>query len=88
MVGKKINMRNYSITKNKGELWNAEATDSYGNEYQNWFETYWDAGMWILDVWENEDKLVEMTENKDKLLANAINQCKEIDELAGRQTIL
>ena len=81
-------MRNYSITKEKDEWWNAEATDKYGNKYQNYFETYWDAGMWILYIWENEDKLVEMSENKDELLANAINQCKEIDERAGRKAIM
>ena len=79
MVGKKISMKDYSITKQKDELWNAEVADSYGNEYQNYFETYWDAGVWVLYIWENEDKLVEMTENKDELLACAIENCKRID---------
>ena len=88
MVGKKINMRNYSITKNKGEQWNAEVTDKYGNKYQNWFETYWDSGVWILYIWENEDKLVEMSENKDELLARAINQCKEVDKITNKRAIL
>ncbi len=81
-------MRNYSITKQKDEWWNAEVTDSYGNEYQNYFETYWDAGMWILYIWENEDKLVEMSENKDELLACAVNQCKEIDRRTNKRAIL
>ena len=81
-------MRNYSITKQKDELWNAEVIDKYGNKYQNYFETYWEAGTWILYIWENEDKLVEMTENKDELLANAIKQCKEIDKKANRKAIL
>ena len=72
-------MRDFKIIKNKGEWYNAEVTDSYGNEYQNWFETYWDAGVWILYIWNNEDKLVEMTENKNELLACAIENCKRID---------
>ena len=83
-----MSKREYKITKNTNEWFDATITDSYGNEYQNWFETYWDAGMWILDVWENEDKLAEMTENKDKLLANAINQCKEIDKRTNKRAIL
>ena len=87
-VGKKISMRSYSITKNKGEQWNAEVTDTFGNNYQNWFGTYWDSGVWILYIWENEDKLVEMTENKDELLANAIENCKRIDKKSNRRAIL
>ena len=31
-------MRDFKITKKKGEWYNAEVTDSYGNEYQNWYE--------------------------------------------------
>ena len=85
---RKISMRNYKITKNTNEWCDATVTDSYGNEYQNYFENYWDAGVWILDVWENEDKLVEMTENKDELLANAIENCKRIDEKSNRKAIL
>ena len=77
MVGKKINMRNYSITKNKGEQWNAEVTDKYGNKYQNWFETYWDSGVWILYIWENEDDFHNV--DKDSLLANAIHKCILLD---------
>ena len=87
-VGKKISMRDYKITKNKNEWCDTTVTDSYGNEYQNYFETYWDAGMWVLYIWENEDKLIEMSENKDKLLANAINQCKEIDKRTNKRAIL
>ena len=31
-------MRNYKITRDKGEWYNVEVTDSYGNDYQNYFE--------------------------------------------------
>ena len=27
--------RNFSITRNKGEMYNAQVEDSYGNKYQN-----------------------------------------------------
>ena len=81
-------MRDYSITRNKGEWYHAKVIDSYGNEYDNYFETYLKAGYWIFYIWENEDEFVEMTKNKDKLLANAIQQCKKIDEKAGRRAIL
>ena len=36
-------MRNYKITRNKGEWYDTEVTDSYGNEYQNYFETAFQA---------------------------------------------
>ena len=32
------NMRDYSITRNKGEWYDARVIDSYGNKYQNYFE--------------------------------------------------
>ena len=48
-------MRNYKISRNEGEWYNAEVTDSYGNEYQNWFETADQANEWIYYVWEKED---------------------------------
>ena len=79
-------MRNYKISRNEGEWYNAEVTDSYGNEYQNWFETADQANEWIYYVWEKEDWF--NSANSQELLANAIEQCKEIDEKAGRQVIL
>ena len=83
-----MNKRNFSITRNEGELYEAKVTDSYGKKYKNWFEYAYEANDWIYYIWENEDKFVEMTKNKDKLLANAIKECKEIDEKAGRRAIL
>ena len=31
-------MRDYKITRNKGEWYNTIVTDSYGKKYQNYFE--------------------------------------------------
>jgi len=79
-------MRDYKITRNKGEWYNAEVTDSYGNEYQNYFETANQANEWIHYVWEKEDWF--NSTNSQELLANAIKECKEIDEKQGRRAIL
>ena len=70
--------RNYKITRNEGEWYNAEVTDSYGNEYQNWFETADQANEWIYYVWEKEDWFNSV--NSQELLYNAIENCKKIDE--------
>ena len=73
-------MRDYKITRNKGEWYNAQVTDSYGNDYNNWFEHAHEANEWIYYVWENEDKFNWNKENSQELLYKAIQQCKEIDE--------
>jgi len=79
-------MRNYKITRNKGEWYNAEVTDSYGNEYQNWFETANQANEWIYYVWENEEWF--NSTNSQDLLANAIAELVKIDEKSNRRAIL
>ena len=71
-------MRDYSITRRKGEWYNARVTDSYGNEYQNYFETAHEANEWIYYVWEKEDWFNSV--DSQELLYKAIQQCKEIDE--------
>ena len=86
MAEKKINMRNYKITRNEGEWYNVEVIDSYGNEYQNWFETADQANEWIYYIWENEDDFQNV--DKDVLLANAIHNCRELDKKANRKAIL
>ena len=81
MKYKKINttsMRDYSITRNKGEWYNAKVTDSYGNSYQNWFEHAHEANDWIYYVWSKEDWFNSV--DSQELLYKAIQQCKEIDE--------
>ena len=80
-IGDKMN-RKFKITRNEGEWYNVEVTDSYGNEYQNWFETADQANEWIYYVWEKEDWF--NSANSQELLANAIQECKEIDEKSGR----
>jgi len=85
-ITEKINMRDYKITRNKGEWYNAEVTDSYGNEYQNYFETAYQASEWIYHVWDNEEWF--NSTNSQELLANAIENCKRIDEKSNRRTIL
>ena len=80
------NMRNYSITRNKGEYYHAKVTDSYGNEYDNCFDTAYDANEWVYYVWDNEDWFNSV--DSQELLYNAIQQCKEIDEESGRRAIL
>ena len=79
-------MKDYKITRNKGELYNVKVMDSYGNEYQNYFETAHKANEWIYYIWDNEDWF--NSTNSQELLANAIKQCKEIDKRACRRAIL
>ena len=81
-------MRDYKITRNKGEWYNAQVTDSYGNDYNNWFEHAHEANEWIYYVWENEDDFNWNKENSEELLANAIENCKRIDEKSNRRAIL
>ena len=79
-------MRDFKITKNKGEWYHAKITDSYGNEYDNWFETAFQANEWIYYIWEKEEWF--NSTNSQELLANAIAKLVKIDEKAGRKAIL
>ena len=72
------NMRDYSITRKEGEWYHAKVTDSYGNNYDNYFETANEANDWIYYVWEKEEWFNSV--NSQELLANAIENCKKIDE--------
>ena len=69
-------MRDYKVTKKSGEWYNTEVTDSYGNEYQNYYETEQECINWIYYIWENEKNSV----NSQELLHNAIENCKRIDK--------
>ena len=82
----KNNMRDYKITRNEGEWYHATVTDSYGNEYDNWFETAFQANEWIYYIWEKEEWFNSV--NSQELLANAIKQCKEIDKRTNKRAIL
>ena len=70
-------MRDYSITRRKGEWYDTRVTDSYGNEYQNYFETASEANEWIYQVWEKEDWFNSV--DSQELLYRAIQDCKKID---------
>ena len=81
MKNKKINttsMRNYSITRKTGEWYNTKVTDSYGNKYQNYFETASEANDWIYYIWEKEEWFNSV--NSQELLAKAIENCKRLDK--------
>jgi len=71
-------MRDYSITRRKGEWYDTRVTDSYGNDYQNYFETASEANEWIYFVWEKEDWFNSV--DSQELLYKAIQDCKKIDE--------
>ena len=71
-------MRDFKITRNKGEMYNAEVTDSYGNKYQNYFEHAHEANDWIYYIWENEEWYDKA--DSEELLEKAIQDCKELDK--------
>ena len=71
-------MRDFNITRNEGELYHAKVTDSYGNEYDNYFETASEANDWIYYVWDQEEWFNSV--DSQELLYNAIQDCKKIDE--------
>ena len=80
-------MRDYSITKKSGEWHNAKVTDSYGVEHQNYYETEQECINWIYWMWEKELPPLT-TEEENELLANAIHDCRQIDQRRGLRAIL
>tara|TARA_R110000744_G_scaffold52915_1_gene113227 strand:- start:764 stop:1003 length:240 start_codon:yes stop_codon:yes gene_type:complete len=79
-------MRNFSITRDKGEWYDTKVTDSYGNEYQNYFETAFQANEWVYYIWNNEDWF--NSTNSQELLANAVAELVKVDKKANRRAIL
>ena len=77
MVKQIINMRDFKITRNKGEWYYTVVTDSYGNKYDNHFEHAHEANDWVYYISSKEDWFNSV--NSQELLANAIENCKEID---------
>ena len=73
-----INMRDYSITRKEGEWYDTRVIDSYGNKYQNYFETASEANDWIYYVWSKEDWFNSV--DSQELLAKAIENCKRLDK--------
>ena len=72
-------MRDYSVTKKKGELYDAKVTDSFGVEHQNYYETEKECVDFIYYIWESE-KAPLTKEQESMLLYRAIQDCKEIDK--------
>ena len=77
MVQQNINMRDFKISRKENEWYNVEVTDSYGNEYQSYFETAFEANEWVYHIWDKEEWF--NSENSQELLANAIENCKRLD---------
>ena len=79
-------MRDYKITRNKGEWYLAKVTDSYGNKYENYFETAYKANEWVYHIWDSEEWFNSV--NSQELLGNAIETCKRIDKKSNIRAIL
>ena len=77
MVQQITNMRDFKITRNKGEWYYTVVTDSYGNKYDNHFEHANEANDWVYYIWSKEEWFNSVS--SQELLANAIENCKEID---------
>ena len=74
-------MRDFSLTRKKGEGYNAIVTDSYGRKYQNYFEHAHEANDWVYYIWSKEDWF--NSANSQELLAKAIAECHKIDKESG-----
>ena len=72
-----MSKRNYSITRKKNQWYHAKVIDSYGSVFDNHFEHAHEANDWIYYIWEKEEWF--NSTNSQELLANAIENCKEID---------
>jgi len=72
-------MRDYNVTKQKGEWYDAKVTDSFGVEHQNYYETEKECVDFIYYVWESEKEPLTK-EQESVLLYRAIQDCKEIDK--------
>jgi len=75
-------MRDYSVTKKSGEWYNAKATDSFGVDHQNYYETEQECINWIYYIWENEKP--PLTHDQEmNMLATAIWGCTKLDQELG-----
>ena len=71
-------MRDFKITRNKGEWYYTVVTDSYGNKYDNYFEYANEANDWVYYIWSKEEWFNSVS--SQELLHKAIENCIEIDE--------
>ena len=79
-------MRDFSITRKEGEMYEVRVVDSYGKKYQNYFECASDANDWGYYIWEKEEWFNSV--NSQELLSRAIAECVEIDKEKGRKPSL
>ena len=79
-------MRDFTITRKEGEWYNTKVTDSYGNKYQNYFESAHEANEWIYYIWEKEDWF--NSQDSQELLSKAIENCKRLDKKLNIREIL
>jgi len=86
MAQQNINMRDFSITRNKGEWYDARVVDSYGNKYQNYFEHAHEASEWVYYIWDKEEWFNSV--DSQELLQNAIAECVKMDEERGKEPLL
>ena len=73
-----MSKRNFSITRNEGELYEVKVVDSYGKKYKNWFEFAHECSEWIYYIWEKEEWFNSV--DSQELLANAVAELARIDE--------
>ena len=71
-------MRDFTITRKKGELYHTIVTDSYGNKYENFFEHAHEANDWVYYIWSKEEWF--NSANSQELLHKAIQNCVELDK--------
>ena len=79
-------MRDFSITRKKGEWYDTRVIDSYSKVYQNYFEHAHEASDWVYYIWEKEDWFNSV--KSQELLGEAIAECIQIDKKAGREPSL
>ena len=77
-----MSKRNYKITQINDEWWNAQVTDSYGKDHQNWFDTKKEANDWVVWIWETEKEPLTKDQEMD-MLATAIWGCTKLDQELG-----
>ena len=80
MVQQIINMRDYNITKHKGNThYQVYVTDSYGREKGNFFTELQECYDFAYKVWEQEQPLTDKGV-KQELLNSAILNCIQLEE--------
>ena len=80
MVKQNINMRDFSITRNKGEWYHAKVTDSYGNDHHL---GYWKHYDFLEDIEKRAEEIWANEVNEEDLMNKAITECIELDKKNG-----